>query len=105
MIENVKIMIIQALKFKFYQYFVFTKKYSIDLSHLPHFDLSHLCQFNLYVLFVVENELVTIEIFLPDFSGGQKCVTAGWQFLLIFLKRVEKDPFLRPQIRAKDTFS
>ena len=48
--------------------------------------------------------MVTIEIFLLDFSGGQKCVTE-WQFLLTFLKRVEKDRFLRPQIRAKDTFS
>ena len=39
------------------------------------------------------------------FQGGRckKCVTK-WQFLLILLKRVEKDPFLRPQIRAKDTF-
>ena len=27
-----------------------------------------------------------------------------WQFLLIILKRVEKDPFLRPQMRAKDIF-
>ena len=26
-----------------------------------------------------------------------------WQFLLILLKRVENDPFLRPQMRAKDT--
>ena len=58
---------------------------------------------SMYCLFV-ENELVTIDISLLDFSAGQKCVTK-WQFLLIFLKRVEKDPFLRPQIRAKDTFS
>ena len=47
---------------------------------------------------------MTIEIFLLDFSGGQKCVTE-WQFLLMFLKKAEKDPFSRPQIRAKDTFS
>ena len=48
-----------------------------------------------------------IEIFLLDFfggGGGSKRVTE-WQLLLIFLKRVEKDPFLRPQIRANDTFS
>ena len=55
-----------------------------------------------YSLFV-DKELATIEIFLLDFSGGQKCVIKR-KFLLIFLKRVEKDPFLRPQIRAKDTF-
>ena len=33
MIKNVKIVIILAFKSKFYQYFVFTKKYSNDLSH------------------------------------------------------------------------
>ena len=33
MIETVKIVIIQAFKSMFYQYFVFTKKYSNDLSH------------------------------------------------------------------------
>ena len=44
------------------------------------------------------------KIFLLDFSEGQKCVTK-WQFLLIFLKRVDKNPFLRPHIRAKDAFS
>ena len=30
---------------------------------------------------------------------------AKWQFLLIFLKRVEKDPFLRLQMRAKEDFN
>ena len=50
--------------------------------------------------------MVTIEIFLLNFFGGggvkmqEKVV-----ILLIYLKRVEKDPFLRPQMRAKDTFS
>ena len=47
---------------------------------------------------------MTIEISLLNFFGASKCVTK-WQFLLIFLKRVEKDPFLRAQMRAKDTFS
>ena len=28
-----------------------------------------------------------------------------WQFLLIFLKRVEKDSFLRLQMRAKEDFN
>ena len=55
-----------------------------------------------YCLFV-EKELVTIQIFFLDFSRGQKFVTK-WKLLIIFLKRVEKDLFLRPQMRAKDTF-
>ena len=47
---------------------------------------------------------MTIEIFLLDFSGGRsKCVT-NWQFLFIFLKRVEKDPLLKPRIRADGAF-
>ena len=33
MIKNVKVVIIQAFKSKFQQYFVFTKNYSTDLSH------------------------------------------------------------------------
>ena len=61
-------------------------------------------QINLYVLFICGKKLVTIEIFLLNFFGESKCVTE-WQFLLIFLKGVEKDPFLRPQMRAKETFS
>ena len=56
------------------------------------------------VLLICGKKLVTIEIFLPNFFEGSKCM-AKWQFLFIFLKRVEKDPFLRPQIRDKDTFS
>ena len=28
-----------------------------------------------------------------------------WQFLLIFFKRVEKDPFLNLQMRAKEDFN
>ena len=28
-----------------------------------------------------------------------------WQFLVIFLKRVENDPFLRLQMRAKEDFN
>ena len=33
MIKNMKIVITYAFKSRFYQYFVFTKKYSNDLSH------------------------------------------------------------------------
>ena len=55
-----------------------------------------------YCLFV-QKELVMAEIFLLDFRGVKN--VTEWQFLLIFLKRVEKDPLLRPQIRAKDSFS
>ena len=57
----------------------------------------------MYCLFV-EEKLVTIEIFLLNFFGGSKCMTK-LQFLLKILKRVDKYPFLRPQMIAKDTFS
>ena len=93
MIKNVKIVIIQAFKSEFYQYFVFTKN-TPTICLILH----------LYVLLFCGKKLVTMEIFLLTFLGGSKCVTK-WHFLLIFLKRVENDPFLRPQIRAKDTFS
>ena len=56
----------------------------------------------MYCLFV-EKELVTIEISLLDFSAGQKCVTK-WQFLLIFLKRVEKDPFFKASNQSQGYF-
>ena len=46
---------------------------------------------------------MTIEIFLLNFFRVTKCMTK-WQFLLIFFERVEKDPFLRPQVRAEDIF-
>ena len=97
MTENVKVMIIKALKSKFYQYFVFTKKI---LQRFVSFCINLIFTYCLFV----EKELVTIKIFLLDFPGGQKCGTER-QFLLIFLKRIEKYPLLSPQIRAMDTFS
>ena len=45
-----------------------------------------------------------IEIFLLNFFGRSKCMTK-WQFLLIFLKRVDKDPFLRLQVRDQEDFN
>ena len=45
---------------------------------------------------------MTIKNFLLNFYRGSKCVTK-WQFLL--LKIVEKDPFLRLQMRAKEMFN
>ena len=75
MIKNVKIVIIQAFKSKFYQYFVFTKRI------LHRFLILH--QFNLYVLLICGKKLVTMKVFLLNFLGGSKCVTK-WQFLLIF---------------------
>ena len=54
MIKNVKIMIIQAFKSKFYQYFVFTKKNTPQICLI----LSHLA---FYVLLISGKKLVTIK--------------------------------------------
>ena len=71
MIKNVKIVIIQAFKSKFYQYFVFTKKLT----------------------------------FLTFFGGGGVKMCDKMTISAYTLKIVEKVPFLRLQMRAKEMYN
>ena len=64
MIKNVKIVIIQAFKSKFYQYFVFTKKL---LHRFVSFCISLIFTYCLFE----GKKLVTIEHFLLNSLGGQ----------------------------------
>ena len=59
-------------------------------------------KFNLYVF--VEKKLVTIKHFLLNFFGGSKCAEK-MAISAYILKIVEKDPFLRLQMRAKEMFN
>ena len=65
MIKNVKIVIIEAFKSKFYQYFVFTKEI---LHRFFSFCISLIFTYCLFV----EKKLVTIKHFLLNFFGGSK---------------------------------
>ena len=94
MIKNVKIVIIQAFKSKFYQYFVFT-------NNLLHRFLSFCIRLIFTYCLFAERRSVLIKLFILNFFGGSKCVRIS----AYILKIVEKDPFLRLQRRAKEMFS
>ena len=91
MIKSVKIMAFWAFKSNFYQYFVFAKKM---LQRFVSFCISLI--FTYYLL--VEKKLVTIKHFLLDFFGVKMCDKMA--ISAYNLKTVEKDPFLRLQMRA-----
>ena len=76
MIKNVKIVIILAFKSKFYQYFVFTRKI------LHRFVSFYTNLIFTYCLFV-KKKLVTIKLFLFNFSGGHNVWQNG-NFCLYF---------------------
>ena len=97
MIKSVKIVIIYAFKSTFYQYFIFTKRI---LHRFVSFCISFMFTYCLFV----EKKLVMIKHFLLNFFGGSKCVTK-WQISTYILKIVEKDIFLRLQMRAKEMFN
>ena len=52
----------------------------------------------------MEKKLVTIKYFLLNFFGGQN-VCDKMAISTYILKIVEKDPFLRLQMRAKEMFN
>ena len=84
MIKNVKIVIIQAFKSKFCQYFVFTKKF---LHRFVSFCISLIFTYWLFV----GKKLLTIKHFLLKFWGVKMCDKMAISAYI--LKIVEKDPF------------
>ena len=101
MVKNVKIVIIQDFESKFYQYFIFTKKL---LHRFVSFCISLIL--SLRVAYLWKKRLVTIKLFLLDFFGGREVKMCDKMAISAYtLKIVEKDPFLRLQRRAKETFN
>ena len=94
MIKNVKLVIIQVFKSKFYQ--------SLCQKNTPTICLI-LHQFNLYVLLICGKKLVTIEILLLNFLGVKmhsKMAISAYIF-----EKSRKGPISKPSNQSNDTFS